>query len=185
MSDPIFEEWKRLTRWWNCMLTAAARERSYWIGAGIKEPKSTELILSHRSNSKFRISVDNYTAVLNDPSMTASLALLMSWGLLEQRGRRALRLNDSDQLPQIEDWGRRVLAGRDATWSQVFGGRKGLVEVAVIRNAVAHGNHRITQRMLNRVQVSVALFHGVTGRQFDSTRTLSRNTETESAVLFA
>jgi hypothetical protein len=152
MADPIFEEWKRLTRWWNCTLTASARESLYWKSAGIREPSSAELVFSHRTNSNFGISATDYAAALDDQSMMASLVLLMSWTLLEQRGRQVLQLKDSDQLPQLEDWGRKALTAQGARWSQVFGGRKGLVEVSSVRNSVAHGNHRVTQRMLNRVQ---------------------------------
>jgi hypothetical protein len=154
MPDPIFDEWKRLTRWWNCTTTAAARERIYWANAGFKDPSAAEVVFSHRPKSNFKISAKDYAATLDDEPLMASLVLLMSWTLLEQRGREVLGLRESDQLSQIEDWGAKALNGRGASWSRVFGGKKGLVEVATVRNAVAHGNHRVTQRMLNRVEAA-------------------------------
>ena len=47
---------------------------------------------------------------------------------------------DVRTLGGIEDWGARLLRANDRDWSDVDAGLAGAVEVAVVRNAVAHGS---------------------------------------------
>jgi hypothetical protein len=51
----------------------------------------------------------------------------------------------------IEDWGTKLLTKVDRQWSDVKPGLPGIVEVAVVRNALAHGSPIVSQRMLNRL----------------------------------
>src|SRR4051794_25483101 len=46
-------------------------------------------------------------------------------------------------LGGIEGWGTRLLTGNDRDWSEVEGGLAGAVEVAVVRDAFAHGSRTI------------------------------------------
>jgi hypothetical protein len=49
----------------------------------------------------------------------------------------------SRSLGGIEDWGTRLLNTRESDWTDVDGGLGGAVEVAVARNAFAHGSRTI------------------------------------------
>jgi hypothetical protein len=50
---------------------------------------------------------------------------------------------DSRSLSGIEDWGGRLLRAAGNDWTDVKGGLAGAVEVAVVRNAFAHGSRVI------------------------------------------
>jgi hypothetical protein len=50
---------------------------------------------------------------------------------------------DFRSLGGIEDWGARLLGANHRDWSKVVGGLAGAVEVAVVRNAFAHGSRTI------------------------------------------
>lgn len=53
----------------------------------------------------------------------------------------------------IEAWGTRILTDLGRDWSYVEAEKAGLVEVAIVRNAIAHGETDVTQSMVNRVNI--------------------------------
>ena len=55
------------------------------------------------------------------------------------------------QFGGIEDWGTRLLATTGSTWDSL-GGLAGAVELAVVRNAYAHGGRRIDESAATRLQ---------------------------------
>ena len=59
---------------------------------------------------------------------------------------------DARDFGGIEDWGRRLLATTGSTWDVLKGGVAGAVEVAVVRNAYAHGGRRIDESAANRLR---------------------------------
>ena len=63
----------------------------------------------------------------------------------------------------IEDWGRRLLATTGSTWGALKEGVAGAVEVAVVRNAYAHGGRRIDESAANRLRaVGISRRHEAT-----------------------
>ena len=50
---------------------------------------------------------------------------------------------DARDFHGIEDWGHRLLDAERKSWSDLGGGLGGAVEVAVVRNAFAHGTQVI------------------------------------------
>lgn len=52
----------------------------------------------------------------------------------------------------IDVWGTKTIHFANRRWSDVSGGMKGLVEVSIIRNAIAHGKPIITTSMENRAK---------------------------------
>jgi hypothetical protein len=50
------------------------------------------------------------------------------------------------------DWGKRLLATTGSTWDELKEGVAGAVEVAVVRNAYAHGRRRIDETAANRLR---------------------------------
>ncbi|AOK42552.1 hypothetical protein WL96_15465 (plasmid) [Burkholderia vietnamiensis] len=54
----------------------------------------------------------------------------------------------------VETWGTQILNDLGRAWSDVEGGKEGIVEAAVVRNALAHGQRHVSQGMLNRVAQS-------------------------------
>jgi hypothetical protein len=62
---------------------------------------------------------------------------------------------DAPDFGGIEDWGKRLLATTGATWDSLKEGLAGAVEVAVVRNAYAHGGRRIDDRAAKRLRHDV------------------------------
>lgn len=51
----------------------------------------------------------------------------------------------------VEEWGKRLLTDNGKGWSSVADGLGGAVEVAVVRNVLAHGRRTIAQTAYNRL----------------------------------
>ena len=52
----------------------------------------------------------------------------------------------------IESWGATLLKGNGAKWESVKGGLGGAVEVAVVRNAIAHGSRTVSESAAERLR---------------------------------
>jgi len=68
--------------------------------------------------------------------------LIHSYALAENAAAQWLGA-DQRTLCGIEDWGERLLASNGKTWKDVEGGKAGAVELAITRNAFAHGTREI------------------------------------------
>ena len=92
---------------------------------------------------------------MSDQTILHAAVLIHSYALAESVG--AIRLGvDARELHGVEEWGSQLLALNSKTWSQVRGGKAGAVEVAVIRNAFAHGTRRIDGLGARRLAVNGA-----------------------------
>ena len=58
---------------------------------------------------------------------------------------------DPRALGPVEEWGTELLSRGGSGWDDVKDGRAGVVEVAVVRNAVAHGRHVVDERSAQRL----------------------------------
>jgi hypothetical protein len=81
-------------------------------------------------------------AVDDEVTLHASV-LIHSYALAEATGCALLGI-DSRNAGGIEKWGHQLLVANDRDWTDVVDGRPGAVEVAVVRNAFAHGGRTIT-----------------------------------------
>jgi hypothetical protein len=68
--------------------------------------------------------------------------LLHSYALAETAAANRLAMN-SRAFRGIEDWGARLLSANGRDWINVSGGLAGAVEIAVRRNAFAHGSRTL------------------------------------------
>jgi hypothetical protein len=89
-------------------------------------------------------------AVRDEEILLASV-LIHSYALTEAAATERLG-GDARDFGGIEDWGTRLLATTRSTWDSLEEGRAGVVEVAVVRNAYAHGSRRIDEFAANRLQ---------------------------------
>ena len=67
------------------------------------------------------------------------LRLLSYYALAEAAAADKLGVDDVADVGGIEVWGQRLLDAAKAEWKQVKAGKAGAVEVAVVRNTIAHG----------------------------------------------
>lgn len=78
------------------------------------------------------------------------MALLYSFAIAEAAVAKKLGV-ETDVLGQIESWGQSLLSLASHDWSNVTGGKAGVVEVAIYRNALAHGAVVFEPRHINRL----------------------------------
>jgi hypothetical protein len=150
----LWDSWAELTRFLESARLAFARERTLWA--------SLELANRERAKLKVKVKVGDgwYTARLDqhvqavaDEEMLYASVLIHSYALAESAAIDALGL---DRAPRgIEHWGAQLLrAGTD--WTAVEDGESGAVEVAVVRNAFAHGTRRVDAAASKRLSAAGA-----------------------------
>lgn len=146
----VWDEWGRITRFLEGARLAFAREVDLWSSLQIDH--SVELSVS-TGQGTYRVDVrDHLQAVQDDQTLFASV-LIHSYALAESAAADRLSV-DSRTFRGIEDWGERLLQAEGHHWSDVTDGLAGAVEVAVVRNAFAHGNRRVDTRDEQRLRAA-------------------------------
>jgi len=148
-SAPEYQEWGRITRFFESARLAFARERTLWESLEIAEGQQVELS-APVGQGEYRVWLHAHMAAIDDEGMLFQSVLIHSYALLEASALARLGL-EPDQHGGIEDWGTKLLGTTGQPWTNVTGGLRGAVEVAVVRNAFAHGDPRIRDRDVNRL----------------------------------
>jgi len=167
----IWNHWKAVSRVFGCVLMAMTSEAKRLRTAGTAEEK-----LRFKSGlSEFEVTNAEYGRTLRSPHVFCGMVLQAYCALIEEHARDILRelhrvgvdvsaLIDANHVSfeenvehfpppnGIEDWGARLLALVNRSWDDVGPGRAKVVEVIVVRNALAHGTPEVTRRMLNRLE---------------------------------
>ena len=97
----------------------------------------------------FRTSLDQHVQAVNDEVILYASVLIHSYALAESAAVDALGLRRASG--GIESWGKALLDNAGASWSDVRDGEPGAVEVAVVRNAFAHGTRVIDDGAAKRL----------------------------------
>ena len=87
--------------------------------------------------------------------MLLASVLIHSYALAENAAAKRLG-GDARDFGGIEDWGTRLLATTGSAWGSLEEGLAGAVEVAVFRNAYAHGSRRIDASAASRTRTSAS-----------------------------
>jgi hypothetical protein len=136
-----YDEWGRLTRFLESARLAFARERSLWASLGIDEPEQVR-ISAPAGHGRYSVGLHQHIDAVDDAETLHGSVLVHSYALAESAVADRLAM-DSRLLGGIEDWGARLLNANGRDWSDVKGGLAGAVEVAVARNAFAHGSRTL------------------------------------------
>ncbi|BCS52957.1 hypothetical protein [Geobacter sp. SVR] len=148
----VWEEWKRLTRFLESSKIAFERELNIWSSLQVPD-LGTARITTLNGSSRFTATVDEHVGTLQDEDLLYFIVLTYSYSLCECYARVKLGLGEGDRLPGgIEGWGGQLLSQTGRVWSEVLGGRAGIIEVAVARNFIAHGSRTISQSTIDRFQ---------------------------------
>jgi hypothetical protein len=161
-----YDEWGRITRFLESARLAFARERSLWDSLALRDPDDVR-ISAPAHQGKYRVALSEHLSAVRDDEMLFGSVLIHSYALAESAGAVHLKLGPPP-APKIEVWGKRLLQTAGNSWTDVKGGKGGLVEVAVLRNTIAHGFRTIGESGAKRL-IGV----GVTSRPAGSTVTLS------------
>lgn len=159
-----WDEWARLTQFLQSARFVFARERELWAALGIKNAARVRVAAPDGSYSAL---VHKHVDTLEDAEILYESVLVHSYALAESAA--AVRL-ETDQrcLGRIEEWGAALLRTTDRAWTDVEGDLAGAVEVAVARNAFAHGARTIDPATRKRL-----LDAGAPARAVGSVVTLS------------
>jgi hypothetical protein len=102
------------------------------------------------SDGQYKITVGEHLDAIRDEEMLYASVLIHSYALAESIACDVLGQSPT-AAGGIESWGERLLLANGKTWAAVKDGLAGAVEVAVVRNAFAHGTRRIEARMVKRL----------------------------------
>jgi hypothetical protein len=155
VAPAFWDEWTAVTRFLESARIAFSREVSLWNGLQLTTPDE-DLVLCVKSGQRsFSLAIDVHVKVLSDPTILYSTALLHSYALTESAASKHLNI-DPREFGGIEDWGNKLLENASRDWPDVFGGKAGAVEVAVVRNAFAHGTRRVDSQGSRRLDLTGA-----------------------------
>lgn len=161
-----FDEWGRLTRFLLSARMAFARERDLWTSLDLAAPAQVKITApAHERRAKVKL--EHHLAAVGDEEMLYVAVIIHSYALAESAAGTSLGA-DVRTIGPIEDWAPRLLATNGRGWAHVSGGKGGLVEVAVVRNALAHGSRAIDAKAALRLNNA-----GVQGRRAGSPIALS------------
>ncbi len=141
----LWDEWGRITRFFESSRIALAREATLW--------KSLELADSHDAlvrvtsgTSIYQVSLPAHMEAVGDDWFLYASALMSYFALAESAAAEKLGRDDLVGMDGIADWGERLLTAAGVDWRKVHGKRVGVVEVGVVRNLIAHGDRTYSKR---------------------------------------
>jgi hypothetical protein len=147
---PVWREWRCLTRFLESARLAFARESNLWTSLELRSADEIKLSAATPSGT-YKIGLQQHLDAVRDEEMLLASVLIHSYALAETAAAERLG-GDARDFGGIEDWGTRLLATTGSTWGALTEGVAGAVEVAVIRNAYAHGGRRIDESAANRLR---------------------------------
>lgn len=144
-----YDEWGRMTRFLESARLAFARERDLWASLGIDDPEHVR-ISAPADRGRYNVALNKHIDAVNDAETLHGSVLVHSYALAECAAATRLGV-DARSFRGIEDWGARLLDSTGRDWTDVNGGLAGAVEVAVARNAFAHGSRTLDPAALARL----------------------------------
>lgn len=136
----LWDTWAELTRFLESARLAFARERALWQSLELANRDQARLKV-RVGNGWYKARLDQHVEAVLDEEMLYASVLIHSYALAESAAIDALGLERAQG--GIEVWGGQLLAGAGSSWAAIRDGEAGAVEVAVVRNAFAHGTRRI------------------------------------------
>ena len=120
---------------------ALARERDRCATLGIQVPEQARLS-PPKDHPRYKVTLQEHIDAVDDAETLHASVLLHSYALAESAASNRLAMN-ARKFRGIEDWGDRLLSANGRGWANVSGGLAGAVEIAVTRNAFAHGSRTL------------------------------------------
>ena len=149
----VWSEWGRLTRFLESARIALARESDLWGSVEVTDSASVS-IRSNQEGMTYQASLEQHRQAAADSWLLHASILLSYYALAEGAAAEKQGIDDAAAIGGIEVCGQRLLDAAGSSWQEVKGGKGGAVEVAVIRNTIAHGERHYTQRGVNRLKVA-------------------------------
>ena len=150
----VWTEWGALTRFLESARVAFARERNLWHSLELADPEAVQ-ITTTTGVRRYEVALSNHLAAVDDEVTLYASVLIHTFALAEAAATKKLGI-DSRAAGGIESWGKRLLDSSNRDWAGVFEGEAGAVEVAVVRNAFAHGTRTIDSAAETRLATAGA-----------------------------
>lgn len=152
----VWSEWGRLTRFLESARIAFAREHELWGALELADTVSAKIRVKN-GEASYQASLIQHREAVSDGWLLHASALLWYYALAEAAAAVKLSVDDIADIGGIEVWGQRLLDAANADWIDVKAGKAGAVEVAVVRNTIAHGERCYSQRGINRLLAAGAV----------------------------
>ena len=146
----IWDEWGRITRFFESSRIALAREATLWESLELADPESALVRVEH-GTSNYQVSLEAHKLAVTDTWFLYATAIVSYYALVESAAAERLGRDDLVGTDGVADWGDQLLQSVGSDWSRVYGGRLGAVEVAIIRNLIAHGDRTYSKRAVARL----------------------------------
>ncbi len=145
----LWVRWGAITRFLKSSRVAFARERALWQSLELAS-KSDARIKVREGAFVYSVKLPEHLAALDDERLLYEGVFLLSYALAESAACAQLGVEQRG-IAGIEDWGRRLLTAARRDWGAVDGGYAGVVEIAVARNVISHGNDGVDEKALARL----------------------------------
>jgi hypothetical protein len=145
-----WNEWGRLTRFMESARISFQREARLWRSLELQRPEEIKVHVND-DKSYYAVTLEQHCQAVNDEWLLLGLVLVASYALAESAAAEKLGLTNITDVGGVENWSQRLLDGAGSKWADVKDGKRGAVEVAVIRNAIAHGERTYSQAAVNRL----------------------------------
>ena len=149
----LWDEWGRITRFFESSRIALAREASLWRSLELAGA-SDAVVRVESGTSIYQVSLPLHAEAVSDDWFLYASALLSYFALAESAAAEKLGREDLVGMDGIADWGQRLLDAAGSDWRKVHGKRVGVVEVGVVRNLIAHGDRAYSKRACARLSAA-------------------------------
>lgn len=168
----IWDDWKEWTQFLALVDYSLESSATTWRSLPVKDRDQVTLVRTN-GGSKFSCPGDRFLPTLESRHTVCTLLILSSYALIEGHVEEVLIHAAASLLASVslvndfrngvitakgfcsnggvETWGTALLSAFGRDWSNVYDGKAGAVEVAAVRNALAHGRKCVTASMINRV----------------------------------
>ncbi len=148
----LWDEWGRITRFFESSRIALAREATLWKSLQLADPADAFVRVTTGS-STYQVSLEDHAAAVADTWFLYASALMSYYALAESAAADRLGLDDLVGCDGIADWGERLLESAGAKWRKPSE-RSRIVEVGVVRNLIAHGDRVYSKRAVAKLQTA-------------------------------
>ena len=100
------------------------------------------MITSANGASRYEVSLSQHVTAVDDEVTLLASVLIHYYALAEAAACAHLNI-DARGAGGIEAWGNQLLSANGRAWTEVLHGKPGAVELAVVRNAFAHGTRTV------------------------------------------
>ena len=133
----IWNEWGRITRFHESARLALVREQRLWNELQLDNAEDATIRVENGDRT-YQATVAQHRRAVSDEQLLSASVLIYSYALAEAAAEDLLGPGTTASSG-IEYWGESLLMRAGNSWHTVEGGKAGVVEVAIVRNAVAHG----------------------------------------------